>query len=410
MRIAIFALSCCLAAGSAWAEEKPSEARRLLAEGDRLFSGRDYAGATKHYQEAIALAEKAGDASALVEALSMTARGHLIQKKKEEGRGFLTRAGELASEEDPAGWSRYLGVRGRYEWRDDEKPKATKTFEAMYAYCLEHELWNRAVDAAHMVAIVGTHDQQLEWAQKGIAAAEKGEMDGWLGPLWNNLGNTYDELGRHQDALDAWKKARHYHWKVGGEKSKLVADWAVGLGYRKVGAFDKALQWQRPVLAWAERRLAEKDDPERREWVALAKMELGLIAVHEKRTEEAAGLLKAAHAVLAAAGMQSWHPAAWKELEGGLARACPRELVGIHLQSFEDAINQYRMVHKKLPGSLQDLTESDGRMPKPPLPAVPEDAWGNPYEYKALDRSSYRLRSLGPDGLPETADDITQTS
>ena len=312
----------------AHAEEPSSPAQTLLAEGDKLFASRAYAKATTLYEQAIAAAEKAGEAGTLVEALSMTARGYLIRKKKEEGRPFIERAAKLAKDTDPQGWSRYLGVRGRFEWRDDDKPRAAKTFEAMYEYSLKRELWRRAVDAAHMVAIVGSHAEQLVWAKKGISAAEKGGMDGWLGPLWNNLGNTYDELKRPQEALDAWVKARHYHWKVGTETNKLVADWAVGLGHRKVGGLDLARQWQRPVLAWAERRLAEKDEPDRREWVALAQLELGLIASAQGRLQDARALLVPAHKALDTAGMKKWHPAAWAELEAALKRVGDSSLGG----------------------------------------------------------------------------------
>lgn len=388
------------------AEAGPSGAQVLLTKGDELFQTRDYAGATEVYKQAVLAAEAATETSALVEALSMVARGYLIQEQKDAGQPWLDRAAALATASDPQGWSRFLGVRGRFEWKNDDKPAAMKTFEAMYAFCVEHDLWSRAVDAAHMVAIVGTHEQQIEWARKGIAAAEKGEMDGWLGPLWNNLGNTYDELKRPQEALDAWIQARHYHWKVGTETSKLVADWAVGLGHRKVGDYKAALQWQRPVLAWAERRLVEKDEPERREWVALAKMELGLIALHDGRKEEAAALLEVAYPPLRESGMAGWHPAAWVELETGLAQACPQKLVALHVAELREAIDAFRMQNKRLPRSLKDLTIKEGGAPKPYLSRIPVDPWGNAYGFHQQDGAQYELRSVGPDGVPETVDDI----
>ncbi len=395
--------------------EDLSPAEALLKEGDVLFGQHQYETATKVYERAVAVAEKDGNASALVEALSMAARGYLIRDEKEAGRPFIERAAKLATAKQPEGWSRFLGVRGRFEWKDDHKPKAAKTFEAMYAYCLAHEQWSRAVDAAHMVAIVGTHEQQIEWGKKGIEAAGKGGMEGWLGPLWNNLGNTYDELNRPKEALAAWLKARYYHWKVGTEKRKLVADWAVGLGYRKVGELEKAIQWQRPVLAWAERRVAEKpEDAERREWVALAQAELGFIALAQGRGKAAGLYLEPAHDVLKAAGMPDWHPAYWKELEAALAKARGQrsdahpkaEATRASLAAIASAIANYRLWKKKLPASLEVLTETDARTPHPLLEAIPKDGWGNPFEYRILDRTSYQVRSNGPDGMPNTEDDL----
>jgi len=317
-----------LLAVHAFGGEPATESARLLAEGDKVFSARDYAKATEIYLRAVAAAERANEPVVLVEALSMAARGYLIREQVKEGRPFIDRAGKLADAKEPAAWSRYLGVRGRFEWKEGDKPRAARTFETMYAYCLKHEQYNRAVDAAHMVAIVGTHDQQLEWAKKGIAAAERGGMDGWLGPLWNNLGNTYLELKRYEDGLDALLKARKFHWKVGNEHSKLVADWAVGMAYQRLGELEKAKQWLRPVLAWAERRLAEKDAPDRREWVALAHAQLGLVARAEGRIDDARAHLDAACPVLEALKMPEWDPAGWKELADARKALTPPAATG----------------------------------------------------------------------------------
>ncbi len=37
---------------------------------------------------------------------------------------------------------------------------------------------------------------------------------------------------------------------------------------------------------------------------------------------------------------------------------------------------------------------------------MPQDPWGNPYEYRTLDRTTYQIRSNGEDGMPDTDDDI----
>lgn len=38
--------------------------------------------------------------------------------------------------------------------------------------------------------------------------------------------------------------------------------------------------------------------------------------------------------------------------------------------------------------------------------ALPSDPWGNPYDYTLLSEHTFRVRSLGEDGLPDTSDDI----
>jgi len=170
-----------------------------------------------------------------------------------------------------------------------------------------------------MVAITGTLDMQVEWGLKGIAAAEKGEMDGWLGPLWNNLANTYQDAGRYDEAVAAFLKARHYHWKVGQEINKLIADWAVGMAYRRAGDAKKAILWIRPVLAWSERRYAEKMSPDTAEWVGFSHREMGEIAALKGHTAQALDHLKKAKVFLAEAGMPKWDAENFKELEARIA-------------------------------------------------------------------------------------------
>ncbi len=305
----------------------------LLKEGDAAFRARDYARATELFQQAAAAADPAAEAETLVEALAQTARGYLIRDLKDEGRGWLEKAGERASEAHPNGWSRYLGVRGRFEWKDGDLAAATRTFETMYDYCMKHTLHSRAIDAAHMVAITGTPGQQVEWGRKGIQAAEAAGDEGWLGPLWNNLGWTYDREGKFGEALDALRRARHFHWKLGSELAKLIADWAVGHALRQVGNPTEALAWIRPVLAWAERRQIEQPTPEAAEWVGHACRELGEIRIALGDREEGLRLLRRAREELQRADMPRWDAADFSRLQeriteveregGGVATAPP---------------------------------------------------------------------------------------
>lgn len=41
---------------------------------------------------------------------------------------------------------------------------------------------------------------------------------------------------------------------------------------------------------------------------------------------------------------------------------------------------------------------------------IPPDPWNSPYFYEWLGPNQYRIYSAGPDGVPNTADDITSTS
>jgi len=358
-------------------------ARGLLALGDEAFQGRKYVEAAEIYKLAAQGAQREGDMEVRAEALAQVARSYLIQGKKEAGRPWLEWAKEVASEEMPLGWSRYLGVRGRFEWQDNKLEKATKTFEEMYEYCLRHGLHSRAVDAAHMVAITASHEEQILWAQKGIAAAEEGHLEGWLGPLWNNLGWTYDEMGRHQEALDALIKAREYHWKVGDEHNKLVADWSVGHAYRMLEQLDEATNWLRPVLAWAERRYAMNSDPDAAEWVGHSYRELGQIAVARGELREGLDYLRRAKEKLAEAGMPEWDAEGFQQLEDSiaeLAKTAPKKEVRptvVHFEiPFEDEMRAISFYRSLFGWEIVEVPEMDYWM----VNTVPIDELGQPLE------------------------------
>lgn len=297
----------------AWMQEKKDSAE-VLAKADQLFTQRQYQEACEVYKIALQESEYEGHLSIQVEALSQIARCYLIQEQPQVGETWLQKAKQLAKPEEAKGWARYLGVFGRFQWKSKKLEEATLTFKTMYQFCLDHELHNEAIDAAHMVGITGNPAEQNEWALKGIQAAEKGKLEGWLGPLWNNLGWSYEEQGKLNEALEALQKAREYHWKLGNEHSKLVADWSVGAIYRRQKEYEKALAWLRPVLAWAQRRYAEKNEPERAEWIGMTLQELAEIAIAQNQWENAQRDFKQAEEYLRIAQMPSWDASGFEKL------------------------------------------------------------------------------------------------
>ncbi len=235
-------------------EELQLTADAALSRADELFQARRLDQALEQYQAAQHLARDEFNRPIEVEALSQIARVFMMQGKKDEGRQWLDKASAIASESDPMGWSRFIGVRGRYQWRENDLQGARETFEHMYSFCSDNNLWSRAVDAANMNAIVAdTPEDQIAWSRRGIEIAEKAEVDSWLGPLWNNLAATYFDIHQYDEALDCYLKARGYHWQHSDERSKLMADYQIGMTLRMLGKMADAARWLRPVLAWAER-------------------------------------------------------------------------------------------------------------------------------------------------------------
>lgn len=288
-------------------KNKNESTAELLERADKVFKSREYDQSREIYLQAAERAREADENSALTEAYSQIARSYLITDKKEEGRDWLSKAESIATDTEPLGWSRYLGVRGRFEWQDKEIEKATATFKAMYNFCSTEKLYERAIDATHMVAITGLPEEQVVWGKKGIREAEAGNITGWLGPLWNNLGGTYEDLKKYNEAVEAYLEAREYHWRYGDEKNKLIADWAVGHAYRLNGEFEKAAQWIRPVLSWCERI----DEVEFTGWCC---KELAEVEISNENYKSVLTFLKRAEKNLKKAGMPDWHKEGYEEL------------------------------------------------------------------------------------------------
>lgn len=183
---------------------------------------------------------------------------------------------------------------------------ATEKFIALYQFCLAHELYSEAIDAAHHVALAGDLEQQITWAHRGIEAAERGDEKGWLAVLWNNLGATLEDAGRLDEALDAYMKARDYHYATGGPIQKLIADWAVGHTQRLRGDLSAAREWLRAALDAAEQLHAGGESTAALEWVAYGRHELGLVTLAEGDRAAALVELEEARTLWREAGLESW--------------------------------------------------------------------------------------------------------
>lgn len=260
----------------------------LLKDADALFQERAYDQALPVYDKAYQKAREEFNRPVEVESLAQLARLNLLAGKVETGQDWLEKARERASDSEPLGWSRFLGVEGRFEWKAGNLKTAQETFEQMYGYCVEHSLWGRAVDAAHMVAIVADNiEEQIKWTHKGIEMAESRRAHQWLGPLWNNLGGIYHDNKQFDSALQCYLKAREYHWQHSSESSKLFADYHIGMSYRLNGQLDEAAKWLRPVLSWAERL-------ENHSAIGQACEDLGEIEIAKGNNSEGLKLLKRA--------------------------------------------------------------------------------------------------------------------
>lgn len=77
-----------------------------------------------------------------------------------------------------------------------------------------------------------------------------------------------------------------------------------------------------------------------------------------------------------------------------------------NLKTLSSGIRQYLSQHSKLPPAKDFRQLIDALSPDYLEQVTRLDAWSNPFSYRALSASGYDLRSAGPDGTIDTADDL----
>ncbi len=299
-------------------DEPESQFTDRLAEADQVFSGRQYAQAGVLFEDIAAEADVAGDNTAYAEAASMRARTMLQLGDRHGGEVWLEQARARTSLDDPLGWSRYLGVRGRFEWTAKDSVATTATFRELFDYCEASGLYKRAVDATHMMALVAPRAERFEWARNGIAMAEAGELTGWLGPLWNNMGWDHVDAGEYAEGLAALEQARVYHYESGQQLSKLIADYSVAHIKRLMGDTATAKTELQGVFDQAS-EMQEAGHLDAVEWMGFSRWELAEIAATEGDNPGAIALMREALSELEQAGMQKWDPDDWQKKQARLA-------------------------------------------------------------------------------------------
>ena len=77
-----------------------------------------------------------------------------------------------------------------------------------------------------------------------------------------------------------------------------------------------------------------------------------------------------------------------------------------NLNTLSSGIRQYLNRHSKLPPAKDFRQLIDALSPNYLGQVTRLDAWSNPFSYRTLSASAYDLRSAGPDGRIDTADDL----
>lgn len=109
-----------------------------------------------------------------------------------------------------------------------------------------------AVDAAHMLAIVGDSEA---WTGRAVEIAGSSDDPGvryWLGPLYNNLGWSLYEAGDAGGALEAFELALASRERDDARPyEREIARYSVGKALRAVGRAGEAAAALERCVAWA---------------------------------------------------------------------------------------------------------------------------------------------------------------
>lgn len=228
---------------------------------DKLWNYNQPAETEKKFTEILQGLDSNTELGYQLELKTQLARTLGLQQKFEEAHKLLDEVEEQLAAEYPVARIRYLLERGRTLNSSKKREEAIPLFTEAWELGLEVKADFYAVDAAHMLGIAAPQDQQLAWNEKAMKLAESSadkRAQGWLGSLYNNIGWTYHDMQKYENAMDVFQKA--LEWRQVHEQviETQIAKWCVARTHRSLGNIDKALEMQYALEQ--EMKTAGQDD------------------------------------------------------------------------------------------------------------------------------------------------------
>jgi len=219
---------------------------------DKFWNYGDPAATERQFRQLLPDAESSGDKSYLAQLLTQIARAQGLQRDFEGAHQTLDVVSKLLIDDLTTARIRYQLERGRVFNSSGKKDQAQPLFlQAWELGQTTHEDFY-AIDAAHMLAIVSSADEQMAWNLKALALAESSSQPrarNWLGSLYNNIGWTYHDAGQYSQALNIFEKALHFREEQGQPSNIRVAKWCIARTLRSLGRTQEALVRQFTLLA-----------------------------------------------------------------------------------------------------------------------------------------------------------------
>lgn len=222
-----------------------------LPDFDALWDYGNPAETKKKFTALLPQAERSEEKDYHLQLLTQIARTDSLQRNFEEAHKTLDGVEKALSGKTPVAEVRYLLERGRTFNSAKKKEEAICLFTKAFELGQKRKLDYHAIDAAHMMGIAeSTPKRQIEWNLKAMEMAEKTadpKARRWLSSLYNNVGWSYHDAGKFEEALESFRKAQAYFEKGKDAGDIRVAKWSVARALRSLKRYDEALKIQRAL-------------------------------------------------------------------------------------------------------------------------------------------------------------------
>jgi tetratricopeptide (TPR) repeat protein len=193
------------------------------------------------------------DGDERLELFTQIARTFSLRKQFDQAHALLDGLQGQLAVSGPRPRLRYLLERGRTYHSSGEGDQARALFLRAWEQARSSGQEGLAVDAAHMVALTqaGT-PQAIEWNQRGLALARTSpdaKARALIPAMLNNCAWDLFDMGRYDEALPWFERARE-EWIGRGQPRQIhIARWAVGRCLRALERWTEALEIQQALEA-----------------------------------------------------------------------------------------------------------------------------------------------------------------
>lgn len=233
-----------------------------LPEIDDRWDYNDNLKSEANFRELVAQADAAGNDACKVEAMTQLARSLGKQLRFDDAQAVLDEAKKALTPDMHVAAIRWQLEQGRVLNTSGQPHDSIPYFEKGLDLAISAGAEYLAIDAAHMLGIVAQPDQAIAWHIKAMEMAEAAsdaKARRWLGPLYNNLAWTYNDIGEHEKALSIFIKDIAFRESLGLPFEASIARWSQAATLRLLGRIEEALKIQ---LSLVDHPLRQRNEAE----------------------------------------------------------------------------------------------------------------------------------------------------